>query len=154
NKKYRPEELSAMVVRKLLDHAANQLGPIESAVISVPYVFDEKCRRATQNAGYIAGLKEVDLVEEPVAAAIAYGHTLVQSGGFSSIDNVSIDETVLVYDLGGGTFDCTVMELHAEKTGKFNVLATDGDHHLGGKDWDRAMEEMLYEKLKTATGTH
>ncbi len=153
-KGYRPEELSAIIVKKLLDCAAAQLGPIESAVISVPFVFDEKCRRATQNAGYIAGLKEVDLVEEPVAAAVAYGHTLMTGGGFSSIDNVFLDETVLVYDLGGGTFDATVMSLHAEKKGKFTVLATDGDYRLGGKDWDRALEELLYEKLKAMTGTH
>lgn len=151
-KAHRPEELSAMVLKKLLNLAQAKLGPIDSAVISVPQVFQEARRRATQDAGRIAGLKEVDLVEEPVAAAIAFGHTLMKSGGFFSTNDVFFDQTVLVYDLGGGTFDATVMQLHAEKQGDFKVLATVGDERLGGKDWDMVLETYICEQLEKKTG--
>jgi molecular chaperone DnaK len=146
NKRYRPEELSALVLRKLLEAAAPKLGKIERAVVSVPFVFDEARRRATQAAARISGLKEVDIVDEPVAAALAYGHTLVQGGGFFSIDEVYTDETVMVYDLGGGTFDATVMRLGHD--GKFEVIATDGDERLGGEDWDNVLLEIVCDKFK------
>ena len=75
-------------------------------------------------------------------------------GGFSSIDDVYIDETVLVYDLGGGTFDTTVMTLHAEKKGEFTVLATDGDYQLGGKDWDERIVDFVYKEVERLHGYH
>jgi molecular chaperone DnaK len=145
-KRFRPEELSAMVLRKLLEAATAQLGPIERVVISVPFAFDEMRRRATQAAGRIAGIKEIDLVDEPVAAALAYGHALIKGGGFFSVNEVYADETVLVYDLGGGTFDATIMRLRHD--GTFQVVATDGDVRLGGEDWDTALLEIVCERYK------
>lgn len=149
---FRPEELSAMIVKKLIAAAREQLGEIGKVVISVPFVFEEKCRRATQDAARIAGIGEVDLVDEPVAAALAYGHTLFQGGGlFSSAELKELfsTETVLVYDLGGGTFDATVMRLGND--GDFQVLATGGDHRLGGEDWDNIIVEMFREGFEKET---
>jgi molecular chaperone DnaK len=148
--RYRPEELSAMVLRRLLDAAAPTLGPIESAVISVPFVFDEKRRRATQDAGRIAGLKHVEIIDEPVAAAIAYGDMLIKQGQFDALGDVFLDETVLVYDLGGGTFDLTLMKMRHD--GTFEVLITDGDERLGGEDWDELMLGMLAERYQSWAG--
>jgi molecular chaperone DnaK len=145
-KRFRPEEMSAMVLRKLLEAATAQLGPIERVVISVPFAFDEVRRRATQSAARIAGIKEIDLVDEPVAAALAYGHALIKGGGFFSVNEVYADETVLVYDLGGGTFDATVMRLRHD--GTFQVVATDGDVQLGGEDWDAALLEIVCDRYK------
>ena len=148
-KQFRPEELSAMVLRKLLAAAEEKLGPIDRATISVPFVFDEKRRQATIDAGRIAGLTEVEIVDEPVAAAIAYGHMLVQKGGFERMGDVYLDQEVLVYDLGGGTFDATLMKLRRDNT--FEVLGTHGDERLGGEDWDNVLLDMIVEHYQALT---
>src|SRR5947209_6225554 len=145
-RRYRPEELSAIVLKKLLGMAAKHVGPIERATISVPFVFDERRRQATRDAARIAGLKEVDLVDEPVAAAIAYGHMLVQKGGFDRVESVYLDQEVVGYDLGGGTFDATIMKLCPD--GTFEVVATHGDEQLGGEDWDNVLVEMILERYR------
>src|SRR5262245_2630748 len=148
-RRYRPEELSAIVLKKLLGTAEKHLGPIERAVISVPFVFDERRRQATRDAARIAGLKDVDLVDEPVAAAIAYGHMLVQKGGFGRIADVYLDQEVVVYDLGGGTFDATIMKLRHD--GTFEVIATHGDEQLGGEDWDNVLLQTIAERYRALT---
>ena len=145
-KQFRPEELSAMVLKKLIAQAEAKIGPIENVVISVPFMFDEVGRRATRHAGEIAGVHVLDTVDEPVAAALAYGHKLLQSSGSGfhndeTLDKYLGDEMVLVYDLGGGTFDLTLMQLSSDLT--FRVLATDGDSQLGGEDWDRVLADHL-----------
>jgi molecular chaperone DnaK len=151
---YTPQELSAMILRRLAEAAAPTVGVLEDVVISVPFVFDEVRRRATQDAGRIAGFKKVDLVDEPVAAAMAYGHALVAGGdglfGATQITEAMPDDYVLVYDLGGGTFDATIMRLGRD--GVFEVLATDGDERLGGEDWDNILVEILCERLTAQTG--
>lgn len=131
-----PEVLQAFVLRKLMLDAAQQLGPVEQAVITVPAYFDETRRKATQDAGFMAGLEVLDIINEPTAAAIAFGHAEQQKA-----DKAAAGESrkVLVYDLGGGTFDVTVMEL---RPGEFTALATDGDVHLGGHDWDQRLVDF------------
>jgi molecular chaperone DnaK len=152
-KRYRPEELSGMVLRRLLDVASKELGPIESAVISVPHTFKEKQRRATQDAGHVAGLKSVELIEEPVAAAISYGQQLVEQGArgaFMDVEgDVGFDETILVFDLGGGTLDVTVLRL--SKEAEFEVLAVGGDAFLGGENWDDVLMHMLIPPYRLKT---
>lgn len=130
-----PEVLQAFVLRKLALDAGRQLGPIDRAVITVPAYFDEVRRKATQDAGYMAGLEVLDIINEPTAAAIAFGHAHQQSGAA----DMSEPRRILVYDLGGGTFDVTVMEL---KPGEYTALATDGDVHLGGHDWDQRLVDF------------
>jgi molecular chaperone DnaK len=140
---YRAEELSAMVLQKLLATAAQVVGPVEEAVISVPAHFDEAKRRATVAAGKIAGLTRVDLINEPEAAALAYGHT-VMGGLFKDAEVEKLygeNVTLLVYDLGGGTFDVTIARY--DRDGKFEVLATDGEVSLGGEDWDAVLLEYV-----------
>ena len=149
DKEFRPEELSAMVLKKLLAQATARIGPIEQVVISVPYMFDEIKRRATRRAGEIAGVQVLDIVDEPVAAALAYGHIIRQdrggeSWGEETLDQLFSDEIILVYDLGGGTFDLTLMQLGSD--GSFKVLATDGDPILGGENWDQALAEHFVEE--------
>ena len=129
DKKYTPEEVSAMVLRKLVDDASSTLGEkVTKAVITVPAYFNNAQREATQNAGKIAGLEVLRIVNEPTAAALAYG--LDRKG----------NETVLVFDLGGGTFDVSVLEVG---DGVFEVRSTSGDTHLGGSDFDYAIVEWL-----------
>lgn len=126
---YSPEDISAIILKRLKDDAEEKLGePVTRAVISVPAYFDDAGRTATIDAARIAGLEVERLLNEPTAAALAYGLDATRS------------ETVLVFDLGGGTFDVTVMRLGH---GEFDVLATDGDKHLGGFDWDNAIIEWL-----------
>jgi len=121
-KQYTPEEVSAMVLRKLADDASERLGEkVTKAVITVPAYFNNAQREATQNAGRIAGLEVLRIVNEPTAAALAYG--LEKKG----------NETVLVFDLGGGTFDVSILEVG---DGVFEVRSTSGDTHLGGTEWD------------------
>lgn len=135
---YTPEEISAMILRKLVDDASKKLGEkITKAVITVPAYFNNSQREATTNAGKIAGLEVLRIVNEPTAAALAYG--LDKKG----------DETVLVFDLGGGTFDVTVLEIGG---GVFKVLATAGDTHLGGSDMDHAIVNWLIEEFKKESG--
>jgi molecular chaperone DnaK len=137
-KLYTPEEISAMILRKLVDDASKKLGErITKAVITVPAYFNNAQREATANAGRIAGLEVLRIVNEPTAAALAYG--LDKKG----------HETVLVFDLGGGTFDVTVLEIG---DGVFEVKATAGDTHLGGSDFDHAIVNWLTEEFKKESG--
>ena len=133
-KQYTPEEISAMVLRKLVADAGERLGEtITKAVITVPAYFNNSQREATQNAGRIAGLEVLRIVNEPTAAALAYG--LEKKG----------NETVLVFDLGGGTFDVSVLEVG---DGVFEVRSTSGDTHLGGSDMDYAVVKWLTDEFK------
>ncbi len=135
DKRYTPEEVSAMVLRKLVNDASEQLGQkITKAVITVPAYFNNAQREATQNAGKIAGLEVLRIVNEPTAAALAYG--LDKKGS----------ETVLVFDLGGGTFDVSVLEVG---DGVFEVRSTAGDTHLGGSDMDYAVVNWLADEFKS-----
>ena len=137
-KLYTPEEVSAMILRKLVDDASKKLGEkITKAVITVPAYFNNSQREATTNAGKIAGLDVLRIINEPTAAALAYG--LDKKG----------DETVLVFDLGGGTFDVTVLEIG---DGVFKVLSTAGDTRLGGSDMDQAIVTWLADEFKKESG--
>ena len=137
-KEYAPEEISAAVLRKLKTDAEEKLGQtITEAVITVPAYFNDAQRQATKDAGEIAGLKVLRIINEPTAAALAYGF---EKGK---------DERVLVYDLGGGTFDVTVLEVSSDT---IEVLATNGDTHLGGKDFDKRLIEYIISEFKKETG--
>ena len=137
-KEYAPEEISAAILRKLKNDAEAKLGQsITEAVITVPAYFNDAQRQATKDAGEIAGLKVLRIINEPTAAALAYGF---EKGN---------DEKVLVYDLGGGTFDVTVLDISNET---IEVLATNGDTHLGGKDFDKAIIEFIIAEFKKDTG--
>jgi molecular chaperone DnaK len=140
---FRPETLSAVILRKLLQDAEAQIGPITRAVITVPAYFDDTRRQATIDAGRIAGLKHVDIFDEPSAAALAY----LLPGG-ASIANTA-PQTVLVYDLGGGTFDVTFVKLGPKR---FQTLAIEGDVFLGGKDWDDALVNHVAEQFQQQHG--
>ncbi len=138
----RPETLSAIILRKLVQDASLRIGPVTKAVITVPAYFDDTRRKATKDAGRIAGLDILDILDEPTAAALAYSFQPPRSTGGLNPDHVLPDEqrTVLVYDLGGGTFDVTVVRLTQRR---FETLAIEGDVRLGGKDWDdRIMEHV------------
>ena len=134
-----PEVLQALILRKLKEDAELKLGELEKAVITVPAFFNEPCRKATQDAGKLAGLEVLDIINEPTAAAICYG---VQQGFLSPEGTASAKERVLVYDLGGGTFDVTVMEIENRK---YHTVATNGDVYLGGIDWDRRVVDFIAE---------
>ncbi len=125
------EFLSALILRKLKKDAERHIGPIANAVITVPYYFNDVCRRATRRAGQIAGLNVIDLVNEPTAATLAYAWSRGELGNRGAFSG---ERKVLVYDLGGGTFDVTVVRYTPTR---FEVLATDGDTFLGGLDWTR-----------------
>lgn len=145
-RRYPPEVIQAFILHKLRQDAARQLGEVRQAVITVPAYFDEVRRKATQDAGYMAGLEVLDIINEPTAAAIAFGlaHGLLnREGGYQK------PQKVLVYDLGGGTFDVTVMEIDAQR---FHALATDGDMHLGGWDWDQRLVDYVAEQFVQAHG--
>jgi molecular chaperone DnaK len=139
---WRPELLSAMVLRRLRHDASRRLGPVERAVVTVPAYFDECRRRATRNAGLVAGWDVVDLINEPTAAAIAYAHGRQAAG--------PAVQRLLVYDLGGGTFDVTVLEVKAGV--EYRTLATDGEMRLGGHDWDDRLRGWLAERFRALTG--
>src|SRR5436190_22618276 len=124
---FRPETLSALILRKLVQDAELRLGPISQAVITVPAYFDDTRRKATLDAGRIAGLDVLDVLDEPTAAALAYSFQPVQEALGEEGRNV------LVYDLGGGTFDVSLVRLSEHR---FVTLAIEGDVRLGGKDWD------------------
>jgi molecular chaperone DnaK len=134
-REFRPETLSAIILRKLVQDAEQRIGPIDRAVITVPAYFDDTRRKATKDAGRIAGLNVLDILDEPTAAALAYSFTPPRSGAAAQPKPQLPGEgqTVLVYDLGGGTFDVTLVRLEKNH---FQTLAIEGDVRLGGKDWD------------------
>jgi molecular chaperone DnaK len=143
DKEYSPEEVSAMILGKLKADAESFLGqPVSEAVITVPAYFDDSQRQATKDAGKIAGLEVKRIINEPTAAALAYG---LDKGGA----NGGKDEKIVVYDLGGGTFDVSILELG---DGVFEVKSTNGDTHLGGADFDRVLVNYFVDAFKKDTG--
>ncbi len=141
-----PEVIQALVLRKLRADAELKLGNVSKTVITVPAYFDEPRRKATEDAGRLAGLEVLDILNEPTAAAISYG---VQQG-FIRLDGAKTQrETVLVYDLGGGTFDVTLMEIDGKQ---FNALATAGDVYLGGVDWTDRIVDFVGEQFMAEHG--
>ncbi len=133
-RQYPPEALQGWILNKLKRDATRVIGPFENTVITVPAYFDEVRRKATQDSGFVAGLTVLDIINEPTAAAIAYGY---QAGWIDLAGEVKEDSiNILVYDLGGGTFDVTVMEVGRDQ---FRTIATDGDMRLGGEDWDQRL---------------
>jgi len=138
-KKYTPQEISARILMKLKRDAESYLGDtVTDAVITVPAYFDDAQRQATKEAGEIAGLNVLRIVNEPTAAAFAYG-----------FDKGDKEQTILVFDLGGGTFDVSLLEMGE---GVIEVKATNGDNHLGGDDWDQALVDHLVATFKKANG--
>src|SRR4051795_9787605 len=137
-KQYAPEEISALVLRKLAEDAAKFLGErVTEAVITVPAYFNDAQRQGTKDAGKIAGLEVLRIINEPTAAALAYG--LDKTG----------QETVLVFDLGGGTFDVSILDVG---DGVVEVRATSGDGHLGGDDFDKRIVDWLADEFKKEQG--
>ncbi|MGE0759575.1 MAG: Hsp70 family protein [Pirellulaceae bacterium] len=138
---YPPEAIQACILNKLRLDAVRQIGPFSKVVITVPAYFDEVRRKATQDAGYMAGCEVIDIINEPTAAAIAFGF---QHGMLKQGQGAAQTQRILVYDLGGGTFDVTVMELAGND---FTALATDGDVHLGGRDWDQRLVDYVADEF-------
>jgi len=138
-KEYSPIEISAMILKKLKDDAESYLGDtVKQAVITVPAYFNDSQRQATKDAGQVAGLEVLRIINEPTAAALAYG-----------LDKVKKDERIAVYDLGGGTFDVSILEIGE---GVFEVKATNGDTHLGGDDFDNVIMQDIVNEFKKEHG--
>ena len=138
-KQYTPQEVSAMILQYLKAYAEDYLGEkVDKAVITVPAYFNDAQRQATKDAGKIAGLEVKRIINEPTAAALAYG-----------IDKTEKEQKVLVYDLGGGTFDVSILEL---ADGTFEVLSTNGDTHLGGDDFDNVLVDWMVDTFKKENG--
>ena len=138
-KQYTPQEISAMILQYLKGYAEDYLGEkVDKAVITVPAYFNDAQRQATKDAGKIAGLEVERIINEPTAAALAYG-----------IDKTDKEQKVLVYDLGGGTFDVSILEL---ADGTFEVLSTNGDTHLGGDDFDNVVVDWMVDTFKKENG--
>src|ERR1019366_4708225 len=142
-REFRPETLSAIILKKLVQDAERRIGPIGKAVITVPAYFDDTRRKATKDAGRIAGIDVLDILDEPTAAALAYSFQHAQS--LAQLQ----EQTVLVYDLGGGTFDVTLVRLGRHR---FESLAIEGDVRLGGKDWDDRIVDYVAGKFKAQHG--
>ncbi|GAF99163.1 unnamed protein product, partial [marine sediment metagenome] len=147
-KRLSPPSIAAFILKKLKQDAERRMGPVAGAVITVPAYFDEGRRQATVDAGKLAGLNVIDIINEPTSAALAYAfRSFVDRGGraedtpaaaiFATAPN-----TAMVYDLGGGTFDVTIIRIQGDEV---RVLATDGDVRLGGKDWDQRIVDRAAE---------
>jgi molecular chaperone DnaK len=141
-KKLTPEFISALILKKLKQDSEQHIGPITNGVITVPYYFNDLRRKATQDAGRIAGLNVIDIINEPTAATLAYAW---MRGELGRTDMAGSEKTIMVYDLGGGTFDVTVVRYTPTH---FRVLATDGDVMLGGIDWTNRIVEHVAEQFR------
>jgi molecular chaperone DnaK len=138
-KEYSPPEISAMILQKLKTDAESRLGQkVTQAVITVPAYFNDTQRQATKDAGKIAGLEVLRIINEPTAAALAYG-----------LDKVKNEETIAVYDLGGGTFDISILQLG---DGVFEVKSTNGNTHLGGDDFDQRIINWMADEFRKENG--
>jgi molecular chaperone DnaK len=145
-KKLTPEFISALIIKKLKQDAEKRIGPVANAVVTVPYYFNDVRRKATQDAGQIAGLNVIDIINEPTAATLAYAWNRNELGRTDLKQN---ERRILVYDLGGGTFDVTVVTYTPTH---FRVLATDGDVMLGGLDWSRRLVDHMAEQFQRKFG--
>ncbi|MEA3340727.1 MAG: Hsp70 family protein, partial [Chloroflexota bacterium] len=146
-RQFAPEVIEACILAKIKHDTTLKIGPFTKAVITVPAYFDEVRRKSTQDAGLMAGIEVLDIINEPTAAAVAYGlkHGLLDARG-----ETAKKLRFLVYDLGGGTFDVTVMEIAGRD---FQTLATDGDVQLGGYDWDQRLVDLVAEKFNARHGS-